>query len=400
MRRSLFVILALAVGVFLGRGWQPTENLQQRNTPLQGELPQRTGPSELTSSTTAFAEPAPQPAPQPADLRPLPQGLSEQEKRDILVFRQAAESVVSVTSLSLRRDFFSMNVFEIPRGSGSGFVWDDSGHIVTNFHVIENGQRFSVTLADQSAWEAQVVGTAADKDLAVLRIDAPQRLLTGLSVGRSSDLVVGQKVQAIGNPFGLDQTLTTGVVSALGRELQSPSGRTIHNLIQTDAAINPGNSGGPLLDSSGRLIGVNTAIYSPSGASAGIGFAVPVDIVSRLVPQLIRHGKPILPGIGCEFLPDSYARRSRLEGVIVQRVLRGSPADRAGLRGLYRNRRGQPVVGDRILAIDGKPVDTRDKLLYAFEQAGVGTQVELTLTDGEKVRQVRVSLVAEGVENV
>jgi len=207
-------------------------------------------------------------------------------------------------------------------------------------------------------------------------------------------------VLAIGNPFGLDQTLTVGVVSALGRELRSPSGRTIHDLIQTDAAINPGNSGGPLLDSSGRLIGVNTAIYSPSGASAGVGFAVPVDTVSQLVPQLIRHGRPIQPGIGCEFLPDRYARRSRLEGVIVQDVQRGSPAQRAGLQGLYRNRRGRTVVGDRVLAVDGQPVDTRDELLYAFEQAGVGAEMTLTVTDGTRVRQVKLRLVAEGIENV
>jgi S1-C subfamily serine protease len=213
----------------------------------------------------------------------LPDGLTPDEKRTIEVFRRARPSVVFITSLSVRRDFFTLDIQQIPQGTGSGFVWDRDGHIITNFHVIGDGDAFSVTLADQSEWEARVIGAAPDKDLAVLKIKAPRERLVPLTPGTSRTLLVGQRVFAVGNPFGLDHSLTTGVVSALGRELRSPSGRRIRDAIQTDAAINPGNSGGPLLDSSGRLIGVSTAIFSPSGASAGIGFAVPVDTVTRLV---------------------------------------------------------------------------------------------------------------------
>ena len=215
-----------------------------------------------------------------AEPRPIaPAGdLAADEKATISLFKQSSQSVVHITTATLGRDF-ALNIEEIPRGSGSGFLWDEKGHIVTNYHVVENSNRFKVTLADQSTWDAVGIGAAADKDLAVLRIDAPAERLRPLLVGTSADLEVGQKVFAIGNPFGLDQTLTTGVISGLGRQIQSRTGRTIDGVIQTDAAINPGNSGGPLLDSRGRLIGVNTAIFSPSGTSAGIGFAIPVDTV-------------------------------------------------------------------------------------------------------------------------
>ncbi len=254
--------------------------------------------------------------------------LGPEEIRQIEVFRRAAPSVVNVHSLALRRNLFSLDVFEIPRGSGSGFVWDREGHVVTNFHVLEGGSSFQVTLSDQSTWEAKLVGAAPAKDLAVLRIDAPRRKLDPLELGHSSTLVAGQKVLALGNPFGLDHSLTVGVVSALGRELRAPNGRTIRDVIQTDAAINPGNSGGPLLDSSGRLIGVNSAIYSPSGASAGVGFAVPVDTVRRLVPQLIQHGRPIRPGIGIVPLSEAIAARNELEGVVIREIVPGTPAER------------------------------------------------------------------------
>src|SRR5882672_2389289 len=200
-----------------------------------------------------------------SETAPLPEGLGPEELRNIGIFRAASASVVNITSIALRRDFFSLDVMQIPQGTGSGFVWDREGHIVTNFHVIQEGNAFTVTLADQSTYDAEVTGYAEDKDLAVLRIKAPPEKLAPLALGRSHDLVVGQTVLAVGNPFGLDHSLTVGVVSALGRELEAPSGRTIHDVIQTDAAINPGNSGGPLLDSRGRLIGVNSAIYSPSG---------------------------------------------------------------------------------------------------------------------------------------
>jgi S1-C subfamily serine protease len=217
--------------------------------------------------------------------------LAEEEKATIELFRQASKSVVYITAIALRRDAFSLNVYEIPEGTGSGFMWDEEGHIVTNYHVIRTANGCQVTLADNSTYSAELVGAAPAKDLAVLRIDAPKRLLRPIPVGTSRDLLVGQKVFAIGNPFGLDQTLTTGVISALNREIQSVARQPIQGVIQTDAAINPGNSGGPLLDSAGRLIGVNTAIFSPSGAYAGIGFAIPVDTVNEVVPKLIQQGQ-------------------------------------------------------------------------------------------------------------
>ncbi len=332
---------------------------------------------------------------------PLPEGLTPEEIRDIEVFRRASRSVAFITTLALRRDFWSLDVLQIPQGSGSGFVWQGpdsgsgAGHIVTNYHVIQEGNRFQVTLADQTEWDAEVIGVAPSKDLAVLRIDAPSDHLVPLDLGTSRALVVGQKVLAIGNPFGLDHTLTTGVISALGRELRSPSGRVIRDVIQTDAAINPGNSGGPLLDSSGRLVGVNTAIFSPSGTSAGIGFAVPVDTVRRLVPQLIEHGRPIQPGIGIVPLPDHWAGRIGVEGVIIRNVVRGSAADRAGLEGLQRDRRGRVALGDRIVAVDGEPVESLDDLLYRFEDAGVGAEVQLTVRDGrDRERRLEVTLEA------
>ena len=321
--------------------------------------------------------------------------LSPGELRDIRVFRRVQGSVVNVSSSRIQRDFFSLNVFEMPQGTGSGFVWDDGGHVVTNYHVIERGTRFSVRFDDQSEWDAVLVGEAPDKDLAVLRIEVPKERLRPVSLGRSGRLLVGQRVLAIGNPFGLDQTLTIGVVSALGRELRSPSGRVIRDVIQTDAAINPGNSGGPLLDSGGRLIGINTAIYSPSGASSGIGFAVPVDTVRHLVPQLIRFGRPIRPGLGIELLQDSLARRWGLDGVVIRRVRPGGPGDRAGLRGLEVVGRGRRIaVGDRIIAVDGEKVENVDDLIYAFEQAGVGTAVELLVERGDARRRVNAELIA------
>jgi len=276
---------------------------------------------------------------------------------------------------------------------GSGFIWDEQCHVVTNFHVIQGGRRFIVTLGEED-FEAELVGTAEHKDLAVLRIDAPPEQLVPIDLGGSADLVVGQKVLAIGNPFGLDQTLTIGVVSALGRELKSPGGLPIRDVIQTDAAINPGNSGGPLLNSSGRLIGVNTAIYSPSGASAGIGFAIPVDTVQRLVPQLIRYGQPIQPGIGVDLLSDNWRRRlyPRLAGAVVLTVRQRTPAAIPGLRPMRATRRGYDL-GDVILAVDGEPIRNNQDLALAFDEKGVGTLVRLTILRGRGEIEVDVELV-------
>jgi S1-C subfamily serine protease len=325
-------------------------------------------------------------------LAPLPDGLSPEEKRDIDVFRRAAGSVVNVTSIALRRDFFSYDVMQIPQGTGSGFVYDTEGHIVTNVHVIEEGDRFTVTLADGSQYDAEVVGVAGDKDVAVIRIKTDASRLVPVTLGSSKNLVVGQRVLAVGNPFGLDHSLTVGVVSALGRELTSPSGRRIRDVIQTDAAINPGNSGGPLLDSSGRVIGMNTAIYSPSGASAGIGFAVPVDTIARLVPQLIQHRKVVRAGIGVQLIPDRYSESLGIRGVGINVVQRGGAAERAGLSGVQSDRRGRPVLGDVISAVDGKPILSTDDLYDAFETAGVGSTVRLTVDRDGRKRDVSVTL--------
>ena len=319
--------------------------------------------------------------------------LTPDERRTIEVFRRARPSVVFITSVALRRDLFTLDVQQIPQGTGSGFVWDHHGHIVTNFHVIQVGDAFSVTLADQSEWEARLVGVAPEKDLAVLRIKAPRERLTPLVAGTSRSLLVGQRVFAVGNPFGLDHSLTTGVVSALGRELRSPNGRRIRDVIQTDAAINPGNSGGPLLDSSGRLIGVNTAIFSPSGASVGIGFAVPVDTVTRLVPQLITRGRAIQAGIGATFIPDRFNAALGIDGVALADVAAAGPAGRAGLQGAQLTGSRRVLLGDRIVAVDGKPMRSEDDVRDAFEAAGVGATVTLTVARQGTQRQVRLQLV-------
>jgi S1-C subfamily serine protease len=337
-------------------------------------------------------EPAP-PPPSPPDR--LLDDLLPEERRDIEVFRGASASVVYITSYALRQNMFSLDVTAIPSGSGTGFIWDHEGHVVTNFHVVQGGSRFLVKLADHTEIEAEVVGVAPDKDTAVLLLqDPPREKLHPLPLGHSANLLVGQKVLAVGNPFGLDQTLTVGVVSALGREISSPNDRTIRDVIQTDAAINPGNSGGPLLDSRGRVIGVNTAIFSPTRASVGIGFAVPIDAVARIVPQLIKTGKLAQPGIGILPIPDRWQRSFGYEGVAIGRVNPGTPAARAGLEGAVVTRSGQARLGDVIVAVDGNPVRGLDDLLYAFEEAGVGAEVTLTVSRDGEDRKVKVRLIA------
>ncbi|MBV5318654.1 MAG: trypsin-like peptidase domain-containing protein [Desulfobulbaceae bacterium] len=319
--------------------------------------------------------------------------LAGDEKNTIDIFRNAAPSVVYITSIAVRRNLFSLNVYEIPQGTGSGFIWDRQGRIVTNYHVISDASRLEVTLADHSSWKAVLVGAVPDRDIAVLQISAPADKLSPLAIGESKNLLVGQKVFAIGNPFGLDQTLTTGVVSALGREITAVTGRTIRDVIQTDAAINPGNSGGPLLDSAGRLIGVNTAIYSPSGASSGIGFAVPVGEVNRVVPQIISQGKLIRPGLGITLANRYLTEDLGLEGVLVLKVLPGSTAEKAGLRGTTQVRDGL-VVGDVILAVNGKKVLDYDMLRDELERHEVGETVILSLLRDAVTVEVEVPLEA------
>ncbi|MCB9868175.1 MAG: trypsin-like peptidase domain-containing protein [Phycisphaerales bacterium] len=319
--------------------------------------------------------------------------LAEDEQNNIAVFKAVSPSVVHITTLAAQRSFFSTDITQVPRGTGSGFMWDEAGHIVTNFHVIQGASGAQVTLQDQSTWNASLVGAFPDRDLAVLRIAPPKDRIKPIVIGVSKDLQVGQKVYAIGNPFGLDQSLTTGIVSALNREIESVTQRTIRGVIQTDAAINPGNSGGPLIDSAGRLIGVNTAIYSPSGASAGIGFAIPVDEVNRIVPRLIRDGKFIRPAIGIQAAPPTLQQALKLpEGVAVAGVLPNSPAEKIGLRPFMRARDGNIVLGDIIVELDGKSVKTIDDLLSALEQHQPGDTVSIKVARGGETVEEKIVL--------
>jgi len=327
-------------------------------------------------------------------VTPPPSDLGADERATLAVFEKATKSVVFISNTAIQRDFWSLDIMEVPQGSGSGFVWNTQGHIVTNFHVIYGASSIKVTLADRSEYRAALIGADPDHDLAVLQIQAPDEALVPVTVGTSHDLRVGQKVLAIGNPFGLDHTLTTGVVSALGRTIRSMSNRTIEGVIQTDAAINPGNSGGPLLDGIGRLIGVNTQIVSPSGAFAGIGFAVPVDTVNRIVPELIKYGKLIRPGLGVSLVPDAMAKRWGIKGLIIGKVTRGGPAERAGLKGARETRMGRVELGDIILAVAGQPVDTVDDLMDVMEDHKVGEKVTVEILRGKKREQVTVTLEA------
>ncbi len=317
--------------------------------------------------------------------------LAADEQNTIDIFKENSPSVVYVTSIALRRSFFSLNAVEVPRGTGTGFVWDQKGRIVTNFHVIKDANEVQVTMADNSTWKAVLVGASPDKDLAVLQIDAPNRLLRPIAIGRSSDLQVGQKVFAIGNPFGLDQTITSGIISALNREIKAITGRTIRGVIQTDAAINPGNSGGPLLDSAGRLIGVNTAIYSPSGAYAGIGFAVEVDVVNRTIPRLIRDGRIVRPGIGAKLADDRVAQRLGIDGILIIDVQRDSPAAKAGLRPTTQYR-GEIILGDIITAISGVQVSSYEDFRTEIEKYDIGTQIILTIVRDGSLKDVTLRL--------
>jgi S1-C subfamily serine protease len=310
------------------------------------------------------------------------------------VFDKVSRSVAFISNTAIQRDFWSLDMMEVPQGSGSGFVWNKQGHIVTNFHVIYGANSIKVTLGDRSEYKAAVIGVDPDHDLAVLQIQAPADVLWPVTVGTSQDLRVGQKVLAIGNPFGLDHTLTTGVVSALGRTIKSLSNRTIEGVIQTDAAINPGNSGGPLLDGSGRVIGVNTQIVSPSGAFAGIGFAVPVDTVNRIVPELIKHGKMIRPGLGVSLVPDAMVKRWGIKGLVIGKVWRGGAADRAGLKGARETVNGRVELGDVIVAIAGKSLATVDDLLDVMEDHRVGDQVTVEIVRENRREKVLLTLQA------
>ena len=317
--------------------------------------------------------------------------LLPEERTTVNLFRQASPSVVNITTVTNRRNVFARRIDRVPEGTGTGFIWDERGHVVTNYHVVFRAHEALVTLSDQSTWPAALVGGDPHVDIAVLKIDAPADKLRPIAVGSSRDLQVGQSVMAIGNPFGLDHTLTTGVISALDREVSSLTNRLIRGVIQTDAAINPGNSGGPLLDSSGRLIGVNTQIVSSSGSWGGIGFAIPVDTVNWVVPELIAHGEVERPLIGVE-LDDSLLRARGVKGALVTNVVPGSGADKAGMQASRRTRRGI-VLGDLITAIEGREVASVNDVHTIVEDFRVGDVVTVTVVrrDGEEDLEVRLS---------
>jgi S1-C subfamily serine protease len=325
--------------------------------------------------------------PRPVEARG---NLADYERTAVDIFDHVSPSVVQVVGMAGGGNPFQSNGEESGVQSGTGFVWDGAGHIVTNNHVVQGTSELAVRMASGEVDKASIVGTAPNYDLAVIRVEGAARLPPAIAVGSSGDLKVGQAAFAIGNPFGLDQSLTTGVISALKRRLPTSSGREIANVIQTDAAINPGNSGGPLLDSSGRLIGVNTAIYSPSGSNAGIGFAIPVDVVNRVVPELISNGRVPTPGIGIVAGNETLAARLGIQGVVVVRTVPNSPAARAGLQGVDTS---SGRVGDVIVAANGTPVHRLSDLTDQLEQIGVGKTIDLTIErNGSKVsKSVEIS---------
>lgn len=322
-----------------------------------------------------------------------PRKLQNDELATVRLFQENTPSVVYITNLAARQDAFTLDVLEVPQGSGSGFVWDKQGHVVTNYHVIRGASDLKVTLADQNTYDAKVVGFDQDKDVAVLRIEAPKDKLRPIPIGVSADLLVGQKVFAIGNPFGLDHTLTTGVISGLRREISSAAtGRPIQDVIQTDAAINPGNSGGPLLDSSGNLIGINTAIYSPSGASSGVGFSIPVDTVGGIVDQLVKFGKVTRPILGIKFAPDQSVEQLGVSGVLVLDAPPNGPAGKAGLQPTKRDAYGRLILGDIITSVNGKKVTNGSDLYRILDQCEVGDKVIVEVLRGDKLEKIPVLL--------
>ncbi len=345
-------------------------------------------PSFIPHSELAIA------APRPVTPR---EELSPEEKATIALFERSRDSVVFITTRAQVMDFWSRDIFSVRRGTGSGFIWDELGHVITNNHVIEDASEAVVRLSNGKDYPATLIGSSRSHDIAVLKIDIDSKLSPPLPIGTSGDLKVGQKVFAIGNPFGLDWTLTNGVVSALDRSLTERNKVSVEHLIQTNAAINPGNSGGPLLDSAGRLIGINTAIYSPSGASAGIGFAVPVDTVNRVVPQLISKGKYTRPALGIEIDENINQRIVDLlgiEGVVVLKVSAGSSAATVGMKGIEVTRDGRIIPGDIVTAVEGKPVDSVSKLIARLDDFKVGQKVRLTVNRGGETRKMVITLQA------
>jgi S1-C subfamily serine protease len=323
--------------------------------------------------------------------------LTAEEKANIAIFEASKSSVVYISTRERVVDIWTRNIQTVPRGTGSGFIWDDEGHVVTNLHVIEGAADATVRLSDGRDYPADLIGTSTAHDIAVLRIRVPSNRPKPIPIGTSHDLQVGQQVYAIGNPFGLDWSLTTGIVSALDRSLEGDNGVLTQHLIQTDAAINPGNSGGPLLDSAGRLIGMNTAIYSPSGASAGVGFAVPVDAINRVVPQIIQTGHYAPPSLGIEtdeLLSRAIARQLGVSGAAIAHVNPRGPGARAGLRGARLGPRDSIIAGDVITAVNGQEVDSVALLLARLDDHKPGDTVRLDIWRAGKKLQVSATLQA------
>jgi S1-C subfamily serine protease len=371
--RSPFLTLALAAMVaFLVVQLKNDRRRWETHLQALGALPNRVGAAAQTLPPAPAETPAPD------------------------VYKRVSPSVVAVANHALvRRGFFGFQLYEVPQGAGSGFVWDRKGHIVSNYHVVHQANTLTVTFPDGTRYDAKLVGIAPDYDLAVLKIDAPADKLVPVEIAPSRDLEVGQTVYAIGNPFGLDTTLSSGIVSALGRTIPSMTDRKIYDVIQTDTAINPGNSGGPLLAACGRLVGVNTAILSPSGAYAGIGFAVPSDTVSRVVPQLIEKGRVTRAGLGLQLVPDHVTERARIKGVAIYAVFDQTPAARAGLEGLGVNRLGDLVFGDVITAVDGIPVAAIEDLRAILDPRQPGERVTLSVMRAGKSRDLTLPLIEE-----
>ncbi|MBF0362925.1 MAG: trypsin-like peptidase domain-containing protein [Oligoflexia bacterium] len=321
--------------------------------------------------------------------------LLEYEKNTINVYKKNAAAVVNITNVQLALNRYDLSTVEIPQGAGSGFIWNTDGYIVTNFHVVQGGNHFLISFhQDKKQYKAKVVGYSPRKDIAVLKLDDKPSNLSPITLGISKNLQVGQKVMAIGNPFGLDHTLSTGIVSAIGREIPGFGGVKIEGMIQTDASINPGNSGGPLIDSRGNLIGMNTMIFSKSGTSAGVGFALPVDTINLMVPQLIKHGREIRPGLGISPLEDRIRVSLGIpNGVVIRSVAsKKSAAAAAGLKGISRDNFGNYHLGDIILAIDGVNTDTLDDIYSILDNHKVGDVVELTILRGETTKKVKLTL--------
>jgi S1-C subfamily serine protease len=329
----------------------------------------------------------------------LSAALTEEERNNIAVYEKVADGVVNVTSTAVQMDFF-FNPFPT-QGSGSGAIIDTRGHILTNHHVVADAQKLEVTLGDESKWSAKLVGSDPESDLAVIKIDAPKEKLKVIPMGDSKDLKIGQKVLAIGNPFGFQRTLTTGIVSSLGRTIRSDAGTLMEDIIQTDAAINPGNSGGPLLNSDGEIIGINTAIISPSGGSVGIGFAIPVNTAKKVIPELIAKGYVTYPWIGAtiqSLIPEvaKYLKLPVERGAMIAEVVKGGPADKAGLRGGNRNIQvGNTVIkvgGDIIVKVDQTDVDTNTELIHHIREKKPGDTVTLQILRKGKTEELRLTL--------